>query len=403
MTVIPGIPKAPKGLYRPTPLDYANRPDSIHDPVLAQDPYLHPSHAKAFRRPASPIEEGRFDPNIHATSLRRSRSVSRQNTSSSGHSRSHSVPVVPPPTPPAISRPTSKGHRRHGSSGSATSHASSKGSSPSVHSAHGSPAPSSASSLGPPPPLAIPPPPTAAPIPVPVFPVYDPEPLRPEDDPVAAILQGSTRAGKLTKRRRSDKTMTSTKSATKSITKSDVRELPSPSSPTTPVKSRSGFRFRFGKAAAGRVPAEPHPDVMLPPERRPSERDIGEPSGRFLSPASSFVILDGPPTPPLEPVPLVRVGPRIRNSVVQAPPRWIDPAELASQNGSLRNLAQNKADLDKIDALDDSDPYGLAWHTRGPYDAVGSVIGSQRGSRFGGSQIGVGSPPGMMNMRTQVG
>jgi hypothetical protein len=408
MTVIPGIPRAPKGQYRPAPTTFEGRPDNevlVQDAALSSDPYLHPSYAKAFRRPASPIEEGRFDPRVHSTSVRRSRSMSRQNTSSSAHSRSRSVPFAPPPVQQAVSQ----GHKRHGSSGSATSPPSSKGSSPSLPSRRGSPAHSSASSVPP----TVPPSPNTAPGFAPVIPFLPPPPTQPpvqahdeaEADAVAAILHGSTRPGKLTKRRRSDKTVASSKAESH-----DTVRTPPPLN-TSPAKPRSAFsRFRFGRAAAGRVPAEPVPDAILPPERRPSERDFGEPSGRFLSPASSFVILDGPPSPPPDPVGVMNANfdYNVGSTVVEPSLSRYPAASIYSTDTGHHSQAAPprgspaKADLDKVDELDETDPSGFAWHTSGPYDAIGSVVGSQRGSQIMGSQVSAASPAAMRNPRSQV-
>jgi hypothetical protein len=52
----------------------------------------------------------------------------------------------------------------------------------------------------------------------------------------------------------------------------------------------------------------------------------------------------------------------------------------------LAASSQRLVDLDKIDEIDETDPSGHRWHTTGPYDAIGSVLGT--GSRAGGSTIG---------------
>jgi hypothetical protein len=391
--VIPGIPRAPKNHYRPTPPSYDDRADNevlAHDLALSPDPYLHPSYAKAFRRPASPIQDGTFDPRVHATSVRRSRSASRRASSSSGHSRSRSVSAVAPPPP--VQEPTPRDRKRYDSSGSKTS--SSK--QPPVHERSRA-SPASYASSGPP---TAPPSPTDrrvfAPV-IPVLPAISHEPDvydHDEVDPIAAILQGSTRPGnaKPAKLRKSDKSLSSSRREGQGI-----GGLPSPVQPS-PVKSRSAFsRFRFGRSAAGRgpPPQEPVRGAMLPPERRPSERDVGEPSGGLLSPASSFVILDGPPSPPHTPVGVSMYedeDDQPRNRYDGTLVSRHDPVSGRSAEGghlsqtAAAKAAQAKADLDQVDELDETDPSGFAWHTSGPYDVV-SAIGSQVGSQVGSGSI----------------
>jgi hypothetical protein len=384
MTVIPGVPRAPKGNYRPATIipDHTVDHQAItHDPSLTTDPYLHPTYAHAFRRPPSPIAEGKFDPSVHAEPPIRRQSVSQKNTATSAVSRTKSIPL-PPPAPP-VRRPHSPaGHKRHGSSGSISTHPSSKGSSPASH---------------PPSILTSPdhsPPPSPAHVAA-VKPVIPPQAPVSDDetDPVSAIMSGSTRAGKLTKRRRSERTVTSQNSTAPSS------PVVAPDPPKAKSRSRFGF-LRFGKVAAGRVPPEPFPEAILPPERQPSTRDIGEPSGRFLSPASSFVVLDGPPSPPPESIGVPLPNP-LRTEGERAPQYRDSPIYGLEGNRYIQGdlaakMAQANLNLDRVDGLDTTGPYGLSYHNGGPYDAIGSVVGSQRDSRM------LGSPADMRNRHSLV-
>jgi hypothetical protein len=367
MTVIQAAPRVPKPLYRPAevqpPLEERA---GVYLPEYEQDPYIHPAYAKAYRRPPSPIAEGRFVPDRDSTPVRRSRSTSTRRTPSSSGSRSKSVPAQPEApliipdralesSPHSLADPPSERSSRRSSPRSIASSA----------------------------PLETPPSES------PVFPAAPT--LVPEDTPPATSAPVPARPSKLRKPRRSTETVgQSVKSQERELRVASPVVEPPTSRPQS-AKSRSAFsRFRFGKATAGRSPPQ----------------TIAQGDGsRRLSKASSYVVVDAPEESiaevPLDEYSQAAPGPQglVRDSAYLSSPYPRAPSIQSWESGSHAGQALMPpaiaVNLDQIDELDETDPGGYAWHMPGPYDVVRSTVGSRvGGSVVGGSQVGSQVAPG---------
>lgn len=191
--------------------------------------------------------------------------------------------------------------------------------------------------------------------------------------------------------------------------------------PVTPV-SEDGARerdppstavhARFGKAAKKRAPPAVAADADAPQRLIGSSVLVREGSRRTRaeSTGSSFVVLPEPylpgpdPAPWTEsPVPIVTViPPSIAPPQFSAPPPPQSTPPQSSLAPSIHSLAASSQhsqpahpsvtppkNMDKIDELDESDPYGMSWHHSSPYEAIGSALGtgSRTGSAVGSNQV----------------
>ncbi|KIJ65010.1 hypothetical protein HYDPIDRAFT_110910 [Hydnomerulius pinastri MD-312] len=167
---------------------------------------------------------------------------------------------------------------------------------------------------------------------------------------------------------------------------------PSPSSVSVSLESDSlTILSAFTSPTVSSATSHNHPSVLTPAGRPPAPVALFPPPNPYPSPSPPPPVKDEPkpPSPPRQQpgrpaMPHNVSAPEMRPKVDRQPPPVraesapvVPVKKRTSGKGRMRNLVRrltSRHNLDRIDELDETDPFGGGFHHGGPYEAIGSNL-----------------------------